>query len=372
MMDTMGIINLSESEELIGELTKNRPIASIPISGRYRVIDFILSNMVNAGINNIAIFTHGKSRSLREHLGSGKEWDLDRKIDGLFVFNSEFSTNQRVLHKGDLDNFKNNLDYIKTSRQEYVVLSRSYMICNINLKEAIRYHKESNVDMTIVYKEVDNSDDKFLSCDVLSIDEDGKVKGIGVNLGRKEKTNLSMEIYIMKKDLLLKIIEDSISSGNYNYLKNAIYHNISNLNVNAFKFSGYLSCINTTENYYKTNMEMLNYDQYKELFYRHGNIYTKIKDGAPAKYKDDAVIKNSIIANGCIIEGTVENSIIGRGVKIGKGAVIKDSVIMAKCNIDEGVYIENAILDKNVIITKNKLLRGDMKKPLVIGKDYEL
>ncbi|OPJ57060.1 glucose-1-phosphate adenylyltransferase subunit GlgD [Alkalithermobacter paradoxus] len=372
MLDVMGIINLSENEGLMGDLTKNRPIASIPIAGRYRVIDFMLSNMVNAGIENVAIFTQEKSRSLREHLGTGKEWDLNRKIDGLFVFGSEVDLSERVVYKGDIRNFKDNLDYIKGSKQKYVVLSRSYMICNIDLKSAIKYHKNSGADITIVYKEIENKDDKFLNCDTLSLDEEGKVSCIGKNIGSREKCNMSMEIYIMKKELLIKIIEDSISGGTHGYLKNAIYHNIEKLNVNSYKFDGYVSCINSIENYHKANIELLDNKVYEELFYKHGYIYTKVKDGAPTKYKESSRVINSIVANGCIIEGIVENSVIGRGVKVGRGTVIRDSVVMAKCNIGENTHVENTILDKNVNVCEEKVLLGHIRKPLVIQKNSKL
>lgn len=368
----MGIINLSESEEAIKEITYNRPIATIPIAGRYRIIDFTLSNMVNAGIHNVAIFTRGKSRSLMDHLGTGKDWDLDRKRDGLFVLNPVINYDDIIFNKGDIENFDNHVDYIKHSKQEYVLLSRSYMICNVDYAEAFKFHKESGADITIIYKQMENNHQKFLNCDTLNINEEGRVLSIGRNTGISKFYNMSMEMYIMKKELLLEIIQNSISTGDSEYLKQAVFLNMKNLKVNTFPFSGYLSCVNSIQNYYKTNMELLDVEVSKELFQKNGLIYTKINNEPPTKYADSSGVVNSLIANGSVIEGTVENSIIGRGVKIKKGAVVKDSIIMRKCIVEENVQLTNVILDKYVRITKEKILCGDKKSPFVAKKSMVL
>lgn len=365
----MGIINLSENEEKIKELTYNRPIAALPMAGRYRIIDFVLSNMVNAGVENISIFTQGKSRSLMDHLRTGKEWDLDRKIDGLFILNPQMSTTDMFTSLGDLENFKNHMVYLKRSRQNYVILTRSYMICNIDYTEVYNYHKETKADITIVYKKVDDNDERFIGCDTLYLNDNGRVKSIGRKVGTNRNNCISMEMYIMRKELLIDIIFNSIANGNNKYLKQAIISNIDKLHVNSYQYNGYLSCINSIKNYYKTNMELLDIDIYEKLFYKNGLIYTRVKDEPPTKYTETAEVSNSLIANGCIIEGVVENSIIFRGVKIGKDAVIRNSIIMQKSVVDEGVKLNNVILDKNVIITKNKTLMGDAVSPVVVKKN---
>ncbi|MCT4594346.1 MAG: glucose-1-phosphate adenylyltransferase subunit GlgD [Anaeromicrobium sp.] len=372
MKDLMGIINLSENEEEIKDITYNRPIATVPIGGRYRVIDFTLSNMINAGIHNISIFTRGKSRSLMDHIGTGKPWDLDRKNDGLFVLNPVFNVNNVITHRGDLENFKNHLDYIKYSNQEYVLLSKSYMICNMDFREAFKYHKESSAHITIIYKKMTNKDKRFLGRNILNLDEKGRVMSIGNNAGNRREYNISMEMYLMKKELFLNIIEDSLTLGDSEYIKQAIFKRVDTLNVNGYPYEGYLACINSIENYYETSMDILNMNVSKELFHKEGLIYTKTKDEPPAKYTQDSHVKNSLVANGCIIEGTLENCIVGRGVKIKKGAVVKDSIIMQKSIIEDGSHIKNAILDKYVHITENKILGGDRKNPLVIKKGIRI
>lgn len=372
MKDIMGIINLIENEDKIKDLTHNRPIATIPIVGRYRVIDFPLSNMVNAGIRNVGIYTRGKSQSLMDHLATGKDWDLDRKIDGLFILNPIIDFNNIKISKGDIESFRSHLDYLKNSRQRYVVISRSYMVCNVDYKEAVNYHKETGADITIIYKRIERDIDRFNDCDTLNLDKKGNVISVGSNLGDKRNHNISMEIYIMKKDLLLDIIQDSINKGDCEYLKQAVFASMKNLHVNAYSYDGYLSCINSIQNYYKTSIELLNVDVSKQLFYKNRLIYTKVKDEPPTKYCQNSNVSNSLIANGSIIEGVVDKSVIGRRVKIGKGTVVKNSIIMQKCNIGENCYLENVILDKYVKISDGKILSGDKDYPFVIKKNMSL
>lgn len=368
MKDVLGIINLSEPEEQIKELTAIRPLAAIPIAGRYRVIDFLMSNLVNSGVRDVAVFTQGKSRSLMDHFGSGKYWDLDRKRGGLFLLNPMMSSSDVVQRRGDIENFKNHLDFIYSSRAKYVIISRSYMICNVDLKPAFKHHKDSGADITILYKHMDNSVRRFINCDSLNLDEEGNVLGIGKNLGKKKFYNISTEMYIMKKELMTDIIEEGVHMGDGDYLKQVLFNRIQELHVNAYPIDGYMACINSIENYYLTNMDLLNMDVSRELFFGHGLIYTKIKDEPATKYGNTASVSNSLIANGCHIEGVVENSIIGRGVTVGKGAIVRNSILMQNCYVDETASLNYAILDKNVSISKKKMLFGHEGHPYVIKK----
>jgi glucose-1-phosphate adenylyltransferase len=360
----MGILNLNESETNIISLTKNRPLAAIPIAARYRIIDFALSNMVNSGLRNIGIFTQSKSRSLVDHLGSGKPWDLDRRLNGLFVFNFGIAN----ISLNDAEMLWNNMEYIYRSKEKNVILAPSYMIGNIDYIDAVKYHEEQKQDITILYKGIDNGTKSFLNCDVLNIDENNSVLSVGKNIGAYDSLNISMEMFIMKKDLLISLIHKCIQTGSYSTIKDAIYKNLKNLKVTAYRFKGYLQCVNSISAYYKTNMDMLNLKTTKELFFSNGPIYTKIKDEPPTKYSDESKVKNSIIADGCIIEGVIENSVISRGVTVRKGAEIRNSIILQNCEIKENSKLLNIIMDKNVIIEKGKQLNGDEEFPLVIEK----
>lgn len=372
MNDVMGIINLSESEENVKDLTLGRNLASIHILGRYRVIDFALSNMVNAGLTNVAIFNHGKGHSLMMHLGSGKHWGLDRKKDGLFVFYPDQNPDDNNRRLGDLEYFKNHIDYLKNSTQQYVILSRSYMICNMDFKKMVKAHKATGADITIAYKKMENSVGRFMGCDTLELDTDENIIGIGKNLGKDKYYNISLEMYVLKRELLIKIIEESIQKGDARFLKEGIMNRLSSFDVKGWRFGGYLGCINNTPNYFQTNMDLLNEDAWHELFNKNGKIFTKVMDAPSTYYSEDSFISNSMIANGCIIEGTVENSIICRDVHIKKGAIVRNSIVFPNVIINETTNLSYVILDKNVVINSNKMLFGDKQNPFVIKKNMVL
>ena len=362
--DYMGIINLNEDETNLKSLTHNRPLASIPIGGRYRIIDFILSNMVNEGIKNIGLFTQSNSRSLVDHVGSGKPWDLDRKLTGLFVFNFGVANS----YLSDIDMIRSNIEYLYQSKESNVILAPSYMLCNIDLAEAVKNHEKSGCDITVIYKKVEDSDKSFIDCDVLNISSDHKVISVGKNIGIDKNNNISMEMFIMKKEILLEIIYSCVKTGYFTTLKEAIYRSITNNCINAYEFKGYLECINSINSYYKTSMDMLQIKVNNELFFNNGLIFTKVKDEAPTKYSLSSNVSNSLIANGCIIEGNVKNSIIFRRVLIHETAEVTNCIIMQGCEIEAGAKLTNVIIDKNNIIQKGKELRGDQEFPLVIEK----
>ncbi|HYE84432.1 MAG TPA: glucose-1-phosphate adenylyltransferase subunit GlgD [Clostridia bacterium] len=368
MLDYMGIVNLIDREDNIKELTYNRPIASIPIAGRYRMIDFALSNLVNSGIQNISIFTQHKYRSLLDHLGTGKAWDLDRKNDGLFIMTPMLNPYNTGIGRGDIENFKNHIDYIHLSKQNNIIMTGSSMVYNLNYDKAIKYHNETGADITVIYKEASDCTEDFQYCSSLVFNEEGRIISSDLNRGKESECNISMDIFIMKKELFLDIVNTCVSRGDCDYFKQAVRNNLDKLKVYGYKFEGYAACVNSIRSYYKTSMQVLNLDISKELFFKNGLVYTKVKDEPPTKYAANANVVNSLVANGCVIDGQIENSIIFRSVKIKKGAVVKDSILMQNCIIEEDVLLRDVILDKGVKVTKNKHLNGDVNYPIVIEK----
>jgi len=342
----MGILMLNVNEDKLRRLTRNRPLASIPFGGRYRIIDFVLSNMVNSGISNIGMFTDGKTRSLMDHIGSGKPWGLDRKINGLFVFNLD----KNNYYMNEIESLKNNIEYFYRSKEEYIIFSSSHMICNIDYKAVAAYHEASNTDITIIYKRVEDGTTNFINCSVLNIDENSNVLSVGKNIGADNINNISMEMFVIKKETFINLILECIKTGYYSSIKEAIYKKFGCLKVKAYEYTGYLSCINSVNSYYKTNMDLLDLDINKQLFFENGLIFTKSQDEPPTKYSDTSNICNTLIANGCMIEGKVKNSVIFRRVKIHKGAVVKNCIIMQNCEIKAGAKLFNVIIDKNVVI----------------------
>ncbi len=368
MKNVMGIINVSRRDELLRELTSLRCIASVPFGGRYRLIDFVLSSMVNSGIYNVGVFTLNKYRSLMDHLGFGKEWDLNRKRDGLFILpppiNYPFG-----YYRGDMQNFYCHIDYFHRSKQEYVVIAGSNIVCNIDFNEAFAIHQETRADITVFYQEITSEEEEeFAQSRRIVVDEDGRVTDIEDKTGRIKSNKVFIEMFIMKKTLFIDIIEESNKMEYSNLIRDGLIRNLNRLNIFAFHYSGYLAIINSVNNFFKHNMDLLKKEVWQELFFKPGLIYTKVKDEPPAKYMDQASVVNSLVANGCIIEGRVENSILSRGVKVHPGAIIKNSIVMQRNEVGKNARIENAILDKEVYVSEGKELIGEKNQPLLIGK----
>ncbi|WP_455539895.1 glucose-1-phosphate adenylyltransferase subunit GlgD [Terrisporobacter sp.] len=371
----MGLINLDKKgNPNISILNYSRPLSSTPIAGRYRIIDFVLSNMVNSGITNVGIYAREKYRSLTDHLGSGKDWDLSRKQGGLYIFSPENTkqNNGYGFRTGDIYSILANIDYIEKSTEEYILIAPGYMLCSMDYRDAIEYHKKSKNDITVIYKRVQDADEEFLGCMTLNIDSNNKVLNIGGNIGAFPSANISMETYIMKRTDFIKCIYKIASLGTHSYFEDYIKANLSNIKVGAFEFKDYLKCINSIQSYANASREMLEKEVSRELFYSERKIFTKDKSQAPTIYMKNANVKNSFIATGCKIDGTVENCTIFRKVEIGKGAVIKNCVIMQNCKIDPGVVLENVIFDKNIHISEGKELKGDNDYPMVIEKNQKL
>jgi len=367
MQNVMGIINLNDGQELLKELTQCRPLAAVPFGGRYRLIDFILSNMVNSGMQNIGILVQDKYRALMDHLRSGKEWDLARKRDGLFILPPGKSQYSGEYNRGDIESFYNNLDYIESSRQQYVIIAGSHIICNLSYRKAFKFHQDMGADITLLYKEYPEKEE-LMQYGIVECQGNGMITEIAINPSTHLSRKVSLEMYIIKKNLLVNLIKECQARGGLDFIKDILIKNIGTLKMYGYPYKGYVARVDCVKNYYKHNMELLKPEKWEELFFKSGLVYTKVKDEGPAKYKDSARVSNTMIANGCIIEGHVENSILFRGVTVHKGAHIKNSIVMQKCDIGEDAIIENIICDKNVQITKGKWLKGERSYPLVIEK----
>ena len=368
MKNVLGLINLHENEDFMRELTRHRSLAGVPFAGRYRLIDFVLSNMVNSGIQNVGILVPNKYRSLMDHLRSGKEWDLARKRDGLFILPPTHAHYAMGICKGDLEHFHNHLDYIKRSSQQYVLIAGSQMVCNMNFRQAFQFHLDQGADITVLYKPNASCSADFPRPTAVRCQGD-QVVDMEVNPGSAlAGGDISMEMYIMSKNRLIKLVEGCISRGETDFVKDGIIKNIGRLNIQGYGHNQFVAKINSIQSYYRHSMDLLRPEVWRELFVKSGPIYTKVKDEAPANYRKEAQVTNSLVANGCIIEGQVENSIIFRGVRIHKGVHIRNSIIMQKCEIRDKSVLESVICDKEVHITEGRSLKGERNYLLVIEK----
>lgn len=366
-MDAMGII-LSK-EEKIPPITDIRSPLALPISGRYRLIDFLLSDMSNAGITNVGVVTSSNYSSLMDHIKSGSPWDLDRKKQGLNILPPNLRRVQEGGLKGNIDLLAGVYDYIRRSHQTYVILSLGTHIYNINYEAVVEEHINRQADITVLYKDMTGLEESELSrFTLLELDHDKRVIDMEIKPYYPKSAITGMDVYVMEKELLLSIIDECNARGDHDFIKDAVLKKLSALMVYGYEFTGYTDRIDSLKSYYKNNMLFLNKEIREDLLNPKNPVYTKFKDQSPTKYGDGAKVENSLISDGCVIEGTVINSVLSRGVVIQKGAVVKNSIIMQDSVIEEDVCLDHIVFDKEVYITKGKKLVGQEAYPLAISK----
>lgn len=373
MKSTMGIILTGGENNRLKEVSAIRSSSAIPVAGKYRAIDFSLSNMVNSGIITVGVITQYSFRSLLDHLGSGKEWDLDRRQDGLFLFPPSLSGDNTGWYRGTADAMYHNLTFLKRSNEEYVVIAQGNCVYKMLFDGMLDCHIKSNADMTIAYRDMyDFSPEELNFLGILSVDGEGRIIEFQEKPQHPKSRFGSMGVYILKRKLLIELLEESSSLGYYEFVKDVIIRKLNALRIFGYRFDGYWRNMSTLKTYYRMNMEILNPEIRQELFIENGKIYTKVKDEAPAKYNEEAEVRNSVVADGCIVEGTVENSVLFRGVTVKKGAIIKDSIIMQGSLIEENVNLHYTILDKNVNVSFGKCIKGESSWPVIIGKNVKV
>ena len=371
--NAMGIIFPNSYDSLVPELVSHRLMASIPFASRYRMIDFLLSSMVNSGIDNISIVLRQNYRSLMDHLGSGREWDLTRKNGGLNII-PPFSERGIKVYSGRVEALSNILPLLRSSKEKYVVLADANIAANIRFDEVIAEHQASGADVTVLYHRADlstrsgytrkDTDDFYY---ILQLDKDNRVNEIHINAQDVGIQNHSMNIYVVEREFLITQVEDATVRGKIYFERDVLLPNLDKFLVKAYEFNGYVALINSIKSYFDENMALLKQENADALF--SGNsIYTKVRDDNPTRYTATAQAKNIMAADGCVIEGTVENCVLFRGVKIAKGAVVKNCILMQDTVIAENVTAEYLITDKNVTITANQEVKGTASYPMYIAK----
>lgn len=370
----LGIIFPNSYDAFIPDLVNVRLMASVPFASRYRMIDFMLSSMVNCGIDNVTVMVNNNYLSLMDHLGSGREWDLVRKNGGLNIFPpfAEKSTKPYIGRVGALGNL---LGFLKGQKQKYVVLTDSNLAANFDFNAMLDAHIESGADITIAYREQElpagfkRATDKTKGFYYTFRLDNGRVTKIFVNPKDDGVQNFSLNIYIIDRELLIKLVEEASVLGLEYFERDILVPQINKLNVQAYKYDGYLAYITSIKTYYDENMKLLDDYNLDALFSR-APIYTKVRDDNPTRYIDGAKVKNAMVADGCIIEGEVENSVLFRGVKVAKGAVVKNSILMQDTVVEAGANIDYLITDKNVTITAGKEMKGTDSFPVYIAKNH--
>ena len=370
MRNLQGIIDLAEPTEGLGELAAHRTLGAVPFGGRYRLIDFTLSNMVNAGIRNVGILLNDRFGPLLDHIKDGKEWDLNRQRDGMFLLPAPAFAEREGL-TSNLANLRANRLYLEKSRQDYVLFSGSSTIANIDYEAAFIYHLLNKADITVLYNQ-SSALSEYPPYTALVTDENGRVVDIALNPQKCTSQRVSLNMFILRRDLLINLVDHYSARQKVDLFTDAIMPRLGELKIYGYEHKGFAGHVNSLRSYYQHSLELLNPEVWQDLFFQHGQINTKVKHEAPVRYLDGSKVSNSLIATGCTIQGTVENSILFRGVEVGSGVVIQDSIVMQKAKLGPGVTLKNVILDKDVTISAGKTLTGDPSFPLVINKLAEV
>ncbi len=360
----MGVINLDAEQDLLGELTYFRCGAAVPFGGRYRLIDFVLSNMVHANLNEISVFTRRKYRSLMDHLGTGKDWELGHLKGGLFILPPDWN-DPTDISKGELQHFHNNRDFFNRGQADHVLITGSQHVCTIDFKKVFDHHLKTDADVTAVYHPNSNSLGANPFSMKLEIDGYGRATSL---MNDPHNPNHYMNMFIIKKSLLLDVVDSCISRHKSFLFEEGIMEHADTLKISTYAYDGYLAVIDSLASYYQHSMHLLDHKKFEGLFLREKPLLTKIKNEPPTVYKEGSHVSNSLLANGCTIEGQVENSILFRGVKVEPGAVIENSIIMQRCVISSGTVLRNVILDKDITLTPNQTLIGATEQPYVVAK----
>ncbi|MGE4273561.1 MAG: glucose-1-phosphate adenylyltransferase subunit GlgD [Desulfitobacterium sp.] len=369
MSSAIGIISANMNSSVLQGLAQERPIAAVPFGGRYRLLDFALSSMVNSGIRTVGLVTPQQYRPMLDHLGAGKDWSLDRKSGGLFILPGAIHSLGHYDIRFCLKDIALNIEFLEKDCARNVIISSSDHVFNADFRPIIDHHDQVEADVTLVY----NQSNRPLEREdliYLREKEDGRITGLGKNCemsGPDTPCKYFIDLFIIRRELLLQMIEGYRSVENIELIEIIAQH-LGELKVQGYFFGGYVGRIHSVSDYFQSNLALLREEIRKDLFINTQPIRTKIRDNPPAKFGKKAQVKNSLISSGCTIEGAVENTILSRGVVIEEGCEIQNCIIMSKCVIGKGSKLKNVILDKFVAVNEGNVLQGQVNQPLVISK----
>jgi glucose-1-phosphate adenylyltransferase len=370
--EALGIIFPNSYDSLVPELVTERLMASIPFASRYRMCDFMISSMVHCGIDNISILVRKNYHSLMDHLGSGREWDLTRKNGGLNIV-PPYAQKQVKVYEGRIEALESIRGYLKKQTEKYVIMTDSNIAVNFDFNDLLHAHIESGADATVVYRKqeipkplIKQSTEALDLYYALGVNGD-HVSKIYINPTEKGEMNFCLNIYVVERELLIRMIDDAFVHGYTSFVRDILERQIEHLDVRGYCYDGYVAEIHDMKSYFEENMKLLEEENLNALF--SGNqIYTKIRDDNPTRYINGSKAKNVMVADGCVIEGEVENSILFRGVHIGKGAKVKNCVLMQDTVVEDNASVEYVITDKDVTIMEGKSLTGNDSFQVFVAK----
>lgn len=365
-MRAIGIILAGGNSTKMEELSAKRAIAAMPIGGSYRSIDFALSNMSNSHIQRVAVFTQYNSRSLNEHLSSSKWWDFGRKQGGLFVFTPTITPDNSMWYQGTADALYQNINFLKSSHEPYVVIAPGDGIYKMNYNKVLEYHIAKGADITVVCKDLSPAEDELNRFGVMTLAGDNRILEFEEKPLVPKSNTISCGIYVIRRRQLIELLERCAKEGRNSFVADVIMRYKDVKKIYAYKLDTYWRNISTVESYYHANMDFLKKDVRDYFFRQYPDIYSKIDDLPPAKYNPGCNVNNSLISSGCILNGTVENSVLFKQVYIGNNCTIKNSIILNDVYIGDNSYIENCIIESRDTIRPNTTHIGEHGKIKIV------
>ena len=367
-MRAIGIILAGGNNYRMKELSQKRAIAAMPVAGSYRSIDFALSNMSNSHIQKVGVCTQYNAHSLNEHLSSSKWWDFGRKQGGLYVFTPTVTADNSSWYRGTADAIFQNLSFLKNSHEPYVVIASGDCVYKMDYNKVLEYHIAKKADITVVCRDmpIDNNLERY---GTLRMNEECRIEDFEEKPIEAKSHTISCGIYVIRRRQLIELIEKSAEEGRFDFVKDILIRYRGLKRIYGYKISDYWRNIATVEDYYQTNMDFLKSDIRDYFFKQYPDVYSKVDDLPPAKYNTGAKVKNSLIASGSIINGTVENSVLFKQVFVGNNCTIKNSIILNDVYIGDNTYIENCIVESRDTIRANSYHRGEDGIKIVIEKN---
>jgi glucose-1-phosphate adenylyltransferase len=369
MCDALGIIAYNDPTVYVSGLEKYRPLAAINFLGRYRLVDFPISNMVNSGIEDIDVYINGNPRPMIEHLGSGRQFNINSKHGNLNLFPLYLQEGTRNrFYVPDIASYYDTLDRIEEATGDYVVIAPANIIYVANYADLLDQHVQSGADITILFTNVSDAKDKYRGADLLDMNRQRGVLGIKQNQGTAKNAALSLQTYILKKSVFMDLVKEANAVSGMYWFKDIVNDHCGDMDIRGVKYNGKVYSINDLPSYFECNMAMLDEASLKAFGNPDWPIYTRTSDSAPTIYGKNGSAENSFISNGCTIDGEVKNSIVGRGVIIGKNAQVDSCVLMPGAVIGDNAILADCIIDKGAKITKKKELFGTSEDPIYVGR----
>jgi len=369
-MRAVGIILAGGRSNRMKELSRKRAVCAMPVAGSFRGIDFALSNMEHSRVQKVAILTQFNSRSLNEHLSSSKWWDFGRKQGGMFLFTPSFTNENSNWYRGTADAIAQNISFLKNAHEPYVVIASGDCVYKMDYNDVLEYHVAKRADITVVCRDMpgEASVDRY---GTIGMDDDGRITNFVEKPLVATSSIISCGIYVIRRRMLIELLEKCAEEGRFDFVQDILIRYKDIKRIYGYKHDGYWSNIASVEDYFQTNMDFLKPEVRHFFFKEYPEVHTKVADLPPAKYNVGVNVRNSLLSSGCIVNGTIEDSVLFHKVYVGNNCVIRNSLILNDVYIGDNTYIENCIVESDSTIQSNSYYKGENGIRIIVEEKGE-